>query len=174
MVRVVTTRDLAAQVAQAPTRRYKTAALAYGASTAGTATRPMTGAADVPNLTSAQRASRAAHRSDREDVSEQLVAVADARSTWAATLRDLAHLADREGVTAEVGHEAHVLARVLDSRAKRPTIPDATALAGAISAAERVATLDADWDAAVAAAREAERAHDLALHDLATARGEDA
>jgi len=81
------------------------------------------------------------HRRDRDDVADQLAHLARSREDAARAFEDVAEESKR---------------MVKAFRSKRGT-PDASAWAGAVSAARR-----------------AEEAFDLAVLDLATARGEDA
>jgi hypothetical protein len=111
-------------------------------------------------------------RTDREDVTAQQQALDAARSTWREALATLARVAAREGLSG-VAEEAEDVARALGSRAKRPSAVDGAALAGEVSAARRHAVLSDEFDQAADAARDAETAVDLAVHDLATASGAD-
>ncbi|MEJ5915191.1 hypothetical protein [Pseudokineococcus sp. 1T1Z-3] len=117
-------------------------------------------------------------RPDREDVSAQEAALAAARDGMQEAAEHLADVSRREAGAGpdplhHVASEATALARVLRSRARRPPAADTAPLAGAVSAAQRAAARSDTWDAAVAAAREAESALDVAAVDLAAARGED-
>lgn len=112
-------------------------------------------------------------RPDREDVSAQLERLAQARADYAVALeRVLAECAGDSGL-AEVAAETQVLLRRLRSTAKRPPALDTAAWAGAVSAATRAAARADAWDQAVAEARAAETAVDLAALDVHTARGGD-
>jgi len=118
-------------------------------------------------------------RPDREDVSAQEAALAAAREALAAAAEDLAAVSRSEARgraddrLAAVAEEADVLRRALRSRARRPPAPDTAPLAGAVSSAEREAARSDAWDDAVRAVRGAEADLDVAVVDLAAARGED-
>jgi len=118
-------------------------------------------------------------RPDREDVSGQEAALAAARTALAAAAQELAAVTRTEaGGRADdrlsaVAEEADALRRALRSRARRPPPPDTAPLAGAVSAAEREAARSDEWDDAVRAVRGAEADLDVAVVDLAAARGED-
>lgn len=112
-------------------------------------------------------------RVDREDLSEQLGALRSARTHYAGALRAVIESCHGDPGLADVAAESRLLVKSLTSAAKRPPRIDASAWAGAVSAAARVAVRSDEWDAAVASARTAETALDLAALDLYAAQGGD-
>ena len=112
-------------------------------------------------------------RDDREDLTAQRERVRTARAALAEAVDGLEHACRGDAGLREVASAAREVGRTLASRAKRPPPVDTGALLGGVSAAQRSATRSDAWDCAVRRVRDAESALDLAVYDLATARGED-
>lgn len=112
-------------------------------------------------------------RTDREDTAAQAERVAAARLRLREALEGVLAQCGGHADLAAVAGEARSLVRALTSRAKRPPPVDAALFFGQVSAAQRAAVRSDDFDGAVRSVRDAEAALDLAVYDLATARGED-
>ena len=112
-------------------------------------------------------------RPDREDTSAQIDRVAAARDRLREALEGVVAHCGGQGDLDEVRSEARFVVRALGSRAKRPPPVDVAPFFGEVSAAQRKAVRSDEFDAAVRAVRDAESELDLAVDDLATARGDD-
>lgn len=112
-------------------------------------------------------------RGDRENTSAQTAALREARERFSDALDGVITACRADAGVAEVAQESRLLVRSLRSAAKRPPPVDTTAWAGAVSAATRAAARSDEWDEAVARARAAETAMDLAALDLYSAQGGD-